>query len=384
MSASDCSEGKANVVADALSRKSRLPKSALCGIRVALLNELRGSKAIVTTEDSGSLLAQFQARSSLVTEIVRRQSEDSNLQKKLGKSKKGLEVEFELRTDGAIVKQGRLCVPNISELKNAILAEAHSSTYTMHPSSTKICLIYQQVKPVRQRLGWFLNPLPVPEWKWEHITMDFLFGLPRTSSGHDDQLARLYVDKIVSQYGVPVSIVSDRDPRFTSKFWPSLQKAMGTGLKFSISFHPQTDGQSERTIQTLEDMLRACVLQLKGSWDTHLPLMEFAYNNSYQSSNCMASYEALYGRPCRTPVCWNEVREQKLVDPSHVLQEQVAELKEDLSYVEEPVQILNRMERVLRNKTIPRIKVLWRHHGVEEATWESEDQMKKRYPILFS
>ncbi|KAL4030699.1 hypothetical protein IC575_008949 [Cucumis melo] len=283
--------GKANVVADALSRKSRLPKSALCGIRVALLNELRGSKAV-----------------------------------------------------------GRLCVPNISELKNAILEEAHGSAYAMHPSSTKMyrtlkktywwsgmkqeiaeyvdrCLICQQVKPVRQRPGGFLNPLPVPEWKWEHITMDFLFGLPRTSSGHDgiwvivdrltkttrfipikmtstlDQLARLYVDKIVSQYGVPVSIVSDRDPRFTSKFWPSLQKAMGTGLKFSTSFHPQTDGQSERTIQTLEDMLRACVLQLKGSWDIHLPLMEFAYNNNYQSSIGMTPYEALYGRPCRTPVC---------------------------------------------------------------------------------
>ncbi|KAA0054814.1 reverse transcriptase [Cucumis melo var. makuwa] len=150
--------GKANVVADAL---------------------------IVTTEDSRSLLAQFQVRSSLVTEIVRRQSEDSNLQKKFEKSKKGLEVEFELRTDGAIVKQGRLCVPNISELKNAILEEAHSSAYAMHPGSTKMyrtlkktywrsgmkqeiaeyvdrCLICQQVKPVRQRPGGFLNPLLVP------------------------------------------------------------------------------------------------------------------------------------------------------------------------------------------------------------------------------
>ncbi|TYK22548.1 retrotransposon protein, putative, Ty3-gypsy subclass [Cucumis melo var. makuwa] len=435
--------GKANVVANALSRKSRLPKSALCGIRVALLNELRGSKAVVTIKDSESLLAQFQVRSSLVTEI------------------------------------GRLCVPNISELKNAILEEAHSLAYVIHPGSTKMyktlnkaywwpgmkqeiaeyvdrCLIFQQVKPVRQRLGGFLNPLPVPEWKWEHITMDFLFELPCTSSGHDgiwviidrltkttrfipvkakstlDQLARLYVNKIVSQYGVPVSIVSDRDPRFTSKFWPSLQKAMGTGPKFSTSFHPQTDSQFERTFQTLEDMLRACVLQLKGSWDTHLPLMKFAYNNNYQSSIGMAPYEALYGRPCRTLVCWNEVGEQKLVeeklspryigpyqitervgpavyrlelpielarihdvfhvsmfrkyipDPSHVLQEQPVELKEDLSYVEELVQILNRKEQVLRNKTISLIKVLWRHHGVKEATWEPEDQTKKRYPILFS
>ncbi|KAA0032756.1 putative Gag-pol protein [Cucumis melo var. makuwa] len=239
-------QGKANVVADALSRMSRLPKSALCGIRVVLLNELRGSKAVVTTEDSGSLLAQFQVRSSLVTEIIKRQSEDSNLQKKFEKSKKGLEVEFELRTDGAIVKQGRLCVPNISELKNAILEEAHSSAYAMHLGSTKM---YRTLK----KAYWWL-------------------GMKQEIAG--------YVDRcLICQ-----------------------QKAMGTRLKFSTSFHPQTDGQSERTIQTLEDMLRACVLQLKGSWDTHLPLMEFAYNNSYQSSIGMPPYEALHGRPCITVV----------------------------------------------------------------------------------
>ncbi|TYK16488.1 putative Gag-pol protein [Cucumis melo var. makuwa] len=254
--------GKANVVADTLSRKSRLSKSALCGIRAALLSELRGSKVVVIAEDSGSLLAQFQVRSSLVAEI------------------------------------GRLCVSNISEFKDAILDEAHSSAYTMHSGSIMMyrtlkktywwpgmkqeiakyvdrCLICQQVKPERQRLGGLLNPLPVPK-----LTKKARF-IPVKATSTLDQLARLYVDKIVSQYGVPVSIVSDRDPRFTSKFWPSLQKAMGTGLKFSISFHPQIDGQSKRTIQALEDMLKVCVLQLKGSWDTILPLMKFAYNNSY-------------------------------------------------------------------------------------------------------
>ncbi|TYJ98798.1 retrotransposon protein, putative, Ty3-gypsy subclass, expressed [Cucumis melo var. makuwa] len=395
--------GKGNVVAYALSRKSRLPKSALCGIRVALWSELRVSKAVVTIEDSGSLLAQFQVRSSLVVEI------------------------------------GRLCVLNISELKNAILEEAHNSAYDMHPGSTKMYrtlkktywwpgikkeiaeyvdryLICQQVKPVRQRPGGFLNPLPVPEWKWEHITMDFLFGLPHTSSGHD---------------------VLDKDLRFTSKFWPSLQKAMGTGLKFSTSFHPQIDGQSERTIQTLEDMLRACVLQLKGSWDTHLPLMEFAYNNSYQSSigpelvqimtnNIKLTRENLriaqdrqksyvdkrrrnlefqvgdqvflklspwqgvirFGRKGKLspryigsyqiiervgPIAYRlelpielaqihdvfhvSMLRKYIPYPSHVLQEQPVELKEDLSYVEEPVQILDRKEQVLRNKTIPLLKV---------------------------
>ena len=98
-----------------------------------------------------------------------------------------------------------------------------------------------------------------------------------------DKYAKLYMDEIVRLHGIPVSIVSDRDSRFTSIFWKSLHKAMGTKLNFSTAFHPQTDGQSERTIQILEDMLRACVMDFNGSWDTHLPLVEFAYNNSYQS-----------------------------------------------------------------------------------------------------
>ncbi|KAL4190331.1 hypothetical protein AMTRI_Chr07g75200 [Amborella trichopoda] len=145
--------------------------------------------------------------------------------------------------------------------------------------------------------------------------MDFVSGLPRTNSGHDsiwvivdrltkaahflpirttytlDRLAQLYIKEIVRLHGVSVSIVSDRDTRFTSKFWARLQSAMWTRLTFSTAFHPQTDGQSKRTIQTLEDMLRACVIDLTGSWDDHLPLIEFAYNNSFQASIQMAPYE---------------------------------------------------------------------------------------------
>ena len=127
-----------------------------------------------------------------------------------------------------------------------------------------------------------------------------------------EKLAQIYVDEVVRLHGVPVSIVSDRDPRFTSHYWPRLQEALGTKLKFSTAFHPQTDGQSERTIQTLEDMLRACVIDFGGSWDKHLPLVEFAYNNSYQASIGMPPYEALYGRKCRTPLCWDEVGERRL------------------------------------------------------------------------
>ena len=114
-----------------------------------------------------------------------------------------------------------------------------------------------------------------------------------------ERFYRLYIREIVRLHGVPVCIVSDRDPRFTTHFWKSFQKVMGTRLTMSTSFHPQTYGQSERTIQVLEDMLRACVLDHKGSWEEHLPLVEFSYNKSYQVSIHMAPYEALHGTTCR-------------------------------------------------------------------------------------
>ena len=150
--------------------------------------------------------------------------------------------------------------------------------------------------------------------------MDFVTGLPRTRMGYDavwvivdrltksahflpirfscslDELARLYIKEIVRLHGVPSTIVSDRDPRFTSRFWGVFQRAFGTQLSLSTAYHPQTDGQSERTIQTLEDMLRACVLDQKASWDKYLPLVEFAYNNSYHASIGMAPYDVRTGQ----------------------------------------------------------------------------------------
>ncbi|GKV13463.1 hypothetical protein SLEP1_g24465 [Rubroshorea leprosula] len=174
--------------------------------------------------------------------------------------------------------------------------------------------------------------------------MDFVTGLPRTVKGNDsiwviidrltksahflpyrtstsiEKLANMYMDEVVKLHGVLVSIVSDRDTRFLSHFWTSLQQALGTQLNFNTAFHPQTDGQSERTIQILEDMLRACVLDWKGSWDQHLSTVEFAYNNSYQSSIRMAPFEALYGRRCRSPVYWTEVGERSILGPELVQQ----------------------------------------------------------------
>ena len=166
------------------------------------------------------------------------------------------------------------------------------------------------------------------------IAMDFVSGLPRTSSGYDaiwviidrltktahflpikktystDRLAGLYVSRIVRLHGVPVSIISDRGSTFTSVFWQELHKALGTRLDFSTAFHPQTDGQSERIIQTLEDMLFMCVMDFGGQWELHLPLIKFAYNNSYYASIEMAPYEALHGRKCKSPL-W-EVGEKQL------------------------------------------------------------------------
>ena len=131
-------------------------------------------------------------------------------------------------------------------------------------------------------------------------------------------MTTLYRDNIVKLHGVPKSIVSDRDPKFVFQFWSTFQSSMGTQLKFSTAYHPQTDGQSERTIQTLEDLLRACVLDFKENWDESLPLCEFAYNNSYHSNIGMAPFEALYGRRCRTPTYWEEVGVRSFHYPSEI------------------------------------------------------------------
>ncbi|GJV52736.1 putative reverse transcriptase domain-containing protein [Tanacetum coccineum] len=128
-----------------------------------------------------------------------------------------------------------------------------------------------------------------------------------------ETLTRLYIKEIVSQHGVPISIISDRDSHFTSKFWQSMQSALGTQLDMSTTYHPEIDGQ--RTIQTLKDMLRACVIDFGKGWERHLPLVEFSYNNSYHASIKAAPFEALYGRKCRSPVCWAKVGDVQLTGP---------------------------------------------------------------------
>ncbi|GJT55250.1 putative reverse transcriptase domain-containing protein [Tanacetum coccineum] len=139
--------------------------------------------------------------------------------------------------------------------------------------------------------------------------------LPIRENDPLDKLARLYQNRIVARHRIPASIICDRNGRFTSNFWKSFQKALGTDVSMSTAYQPETDGQSERTIQTLEDMLRACVIDFGKGWVKHLPLAEFSYNNSYHASIKAAPYEALYGQKCQSLVCWAEVGEAQLTGP---------------------------------------------------------------------
>ncbi|GJX19593.1 reverse transcriptase domain-containing protein [Tanacetum coccineum] len=245
----------------------------------------------------------------------------------------GTDQQMEKREDGSLHYMDRIWVPLVGGVRTKIMDEAHK---------TSKCLTCAKVKAEHQRPSGLLQQPEIPEWKWEKIAMDFITKLPRSSSGHDaiwvivdrltksahflairedysmEKLARLYIDEIVARHGVPTSIISDRDGRFTSRFWQTMQKALGTRLDMSTAYHPQTDGQSERTIQTLEDMLRACVIDFGGSWNIHLPLAEFSYNNSYHSSIRCAPFEALYGRKCRSPVLWAEIGDSGLIGPELV------------------------------------------------------------------
>ncbi|GJS31332.1 putative nucleotidyltransferase, ribonuclease H [Tanacetum coccineum] len=429
----------------------------------------------------------------------------------------------------------KLCVPEDPALREVLMTEAHSSPFSIHPGSTKMyhdlkqhfwwsgmkrdvatfvskCLVCQQVKIEHQRASGLLQPLEIPVWKWDEISMDFVTGLPRTQRKHDaiwvvvdrltktahflpirkdfsiSRLAEMFQQEIVRLHGTPSAIVSDRDPRFTSRFWKGLQNAWGTRLKFSTAFHPETDGQSERTIQTLEDMLRSCALEWTGNWDDYICLVEFAYNNSWHASIKCAPFEMLYGRKCRAPICWDQVGERVLEGPEmievtnekvavareklkeaqtrqksyadkhrrllefqpgehvflkvsptrgvrrfgikgklsprfigpfeilervgevsyrlalppqlshvhnvfhvsllrgykyhhlHVVSYPFGQIREDLSYTEEPESILDRQVRVMRKKTIPFVKILWRNHPEREATWETEESIRTSYP----
>ncbi|GJZ03250.1 putative reverse transcriptase domain-containing protein [Tanacetum coccineum] len=248
--------------------------------------------------------------------------------------------KLEPRADGTLCLNGRSCLPCYGDLRTVIMHEYHKSKYSIHPGSDKMyqdmkklywwpnmkadiatyvrkCLKCAKVKAEHQRPSGLLVQPKIPQWKWDNITMDFVTKLPKLSQGYD--IIWVIVDRLTkSALFLPIR---ETDP---------MEKALGTTLAMSIAYHPETDGQSERTIQTLEDMLRTCVIDFRKGWVKHFPLVEFSYNNSYHASIKVALFEALYGRKCCSPVCWAEVGEVQLTDPEIVQEttEKIIQIKQ--------------------------------------------------------
>ncbi|GJV88309.1 putative reverse transcriptase domain-containing protein [Tanacetum coccineum] len=468
---------KENVIADALSRKKPLQIRSL----------------IMTLHPK------------LPTQILEDQTKAIKEENIKAKNLRGMDKSFEIRPDGTRCIKNQSWLPLFGGLRDLIMHETHKSKYSIHPGSDKMyqdlkklcwwpnmkaiiaeyvgkCLTCSRVKAECQKPSSLLVQPEIPMWKWERITMDFVTKLPKTSNGHDiiwvivdrltksayfiptraidsmETLTRLYIKEIVSWHGMPISIISDRDTHFTSRFWQSLQNDLDFG---------------------------------KG-WERYLPLVEFSYNNSYHASIKAAPFEALYGRKCRSPICWAEVGDVQLMGPEiiHETTEKIVQiqqrlqaardrqrsyvnvkrkplefqvgdrvmlkvsprkgvilfgkrgklnpwyirpfkilkrvgpvayklelpkelrnvhntfhvsnikkclsdeslvipikelrLNDKLNFVEEPVEVMDQEIKQLRQSRIPIIKVRWNSNKGPEFMWEREDEIRAKYPHLFS
>uniref|UniRef100_A0A2N9III7 Reverse transcriptase n=1 Tax=Fagus sylvatica TaxID=28930 RepID=A0A2N9III7_FAGSY len=422
--------GKANVVADALSRKSSGQLACLLTTQKHILADLEKLGIEVRASGTGGTCAYLSVKPMLMDEIIAQQFEDPELYKLRDRVKAKGVIGFQIDEKGVLRHGNRLCVPTCGDFRKRIMEEAHSTPYTVHPGATKM---YRDVKDVKAVFWWIGMKNDIAKFVAECLTCQ----------------------QVKAEHQRPGGLLCSLS-LFLNGSGSILQAAMGTTLNFSTAFHPQSDGQSERTIQTLEDMLRACILDLGGRWDDHLPLVEFAYNNSYHSSIEMAPYEALYmvitvdkiklirgrmkaaqsrqksyadkkrrklelevgdhvflkvspwkgvarfgkkGKLSPRYVGPFEILERvgpvayrlalppalsKIHDvfhvsalrkyiphPSHVLKQIPMSIQGNLTYEEIPVEISDRKEQVLRTKTVALVKVLWRNHAREEATWES-------------
>nr|GFC37336.1 putative reverse transcriptase domain-containing protein [Tanacetum cinerariifolium] len=236
--------------------------------------------------------------------------------------------KLEPRADGTLCLNGRSWLPCYGDLWTMIMHESHKSKYSIHLGSAKM---YQDMK----KLYWWPNmKADIATYVSKCLTCAKVKAEHQKPSGLEtdpmDKLARIYPKDVVKRHGIPVSIIGDRDPRFASNFWRSLQNALGTRLDMSTAYHPETDGQSERTIQTLEDMLLAYAIDFGKGWVNHLPLVEFSYNNSYHATIKATPFEALYGRKFRSPVCWTEVGEAQILGPELIQEttEKIVQIKQ--------------------------------------------------------
>ncbi|GJY63346.1 putative reverse transcriptase domain-containing protein [Tanacetum coccineum] len=232
----------------------------------------------------------------------------------------GMIKKLEPRADGTLCLRNRSWIPCFGNLRALIMHESQKSKYSIHPESDKI------VKSKHQKPSGLLVQPEIPQWKWEKISMDFVTKLPKTSTSQDT--IWVIVDRLTkSAHFLPMKEIDSME-KLTSQYLKEVE-ALGMQLDMSIAYHPQTDDQSERTIQTLEYMLRACVIDFGKIWDRHLPLVEFSYNNSYHTSIKATPFEALYGQKCRLPVCWAEVGDSQLTGPKiiHETTEKIIQIK---------------------------------------------------------
>ncbi|GJW52395.1 putative reverse transcriptase domain-containing protein [Tanacetum coccineum] len=282
--------GKANVVADALSRKEREPPLRVRALVMTI--SLNLPKQILN--------AQTEARKP---ENIKNEDVGGMLVEN-AKNPEAIRTEkLEPRADGTLCLNGRSWLPCYGDLRTVIMHESHKSKYSIHPGSDKMyqdmkklywwpnmkadiatyvskCLTCAKVKAEHQRPSGLLVQPKIPEWKWDNITMDFVTKLPKTSQGYDT--IWVIVDRLTKS--AIFTPMRETDPLDKLARMYLKENALGTNLDMSTAYHPQTDGQSERTIQTLEDMLRACAIDFGKGWVNHLPLVEFSYNNSYHAS----------------------------------------------------------------------------------------------------
>ncbi|KAI0530867.1 hypothetical protein KFK09_000415 [Dendrobium nobile] len=416
---------KANVVADALSRKS----SGLLGIQLTsddfLICEIERLQLEVISSSSldFGVLTQLSIQSSLEDRIQEAQKLDSDYSTLISQIESGKKLELRVSDFGTIFCKNRLWIPVFGDLRKEILFESHHSGYTVHPGSGKICEACQLVNAEHQRPGGLLQSLPIPEWKWEEVTMDFSMGFPRSRQGHD--AIWVIVDRLTKSAHFLLIRQTNPVDRLAQVYVKEIVRLHGV---------PKTDRQSERTIQVLEDLLRLCVLDFGGSWEDHIPLIETPLTLTEVGDRqemgvtfvdeTVKKVNLIKESPIKGVSRFGRVSKlsPRYVGPFKILErigksayrlllsDQMSdvhnvfhvftlrkwisdsgkkvsadevEIQENLRYKEEPELILAYDVRKLRSKQIPMVKVQWKHRTAREATWEKESDMRKSYPYLF-
>ncbi|XP_072962641.1 uncharacterized protein [Typha angustifolia] len=358
------------MVADALSRKSIGNLASLITQQQDILRDLQKIDMHIIAKDVGTgLLAQLTVRPTLTERIRVAQAEDPHLLQVLQQVRDSGKKGFCLDRVGTLKFGDIFCVLDMGRFRREILEEAHQTSYSVHPGETKMyhdvrryfwwsglkkriaefvarCLIYLHIKIEHQRSAGTLRPLPIPEWKWEHITVDFVVGLPKTLKKKDS-----------------IWVAQSQEKSYVDRQRRDLEFLVGDKVFLKVSpwkwvFRFGKKGKlSPRYIGPYEILARIGPV----AYQVELPSELSQIHNMFHVS-VLRKY--LYG-------------------PSHVLREKPIQLRNDLSYEEQPVQIIDRCVKTLRRRVVPLVKVLWRHHGVEEATWELEEEMQSTYPHLF-